>query len=224
MRGRTSGDAHEGDPTPDHGAARRTGPRGVRGGSRARLHGHRHAGPGAGRRSRPSGIPGSGLDPGATIGICQAIQRTPPAIDDCGATTVGSPIRTGHVDELFTVERLMLVRSVGREVDCLVDPCELRISEIPDFLNPAFVPISLRGTTPPPVRPLVTTLTGYREGRRPRREGRRRPRWDRAEPAITFPDVNRLCFRLEASGIALPALAAHIHSGGGARTVASSSR
>ena len=74
------------------------------------------------------------------------------------------------------------------------------------------MPISFVAT-PPPVRPLVTTLTGYREV--DAQGGKAAGDLDGIGGArITFPDVNRLCFRLEASGIALPALAAHIHSGG----------
>jgi hypothetical protein len=156
-------------------------------------------------------VDGVGYTPGATIGICQGITDGLPLVDNCGtgATAVAEAGPTGDVTSPFDVRRVIFVASLGRNVDCLAEGCELRISEIPSFAGAAFVPISF-ADVPPTSTPLVTTLTGYREVD------------EAGQPSagdldgiggarITFPDPATVCFALETEAIELPALAAHIH-------------
>ena len=120
----------EGDPTPDRGAARRTGPRGVRGWSRStppRSPSRRTGGwwtVSNVRKSREAFF-----NPGATNGISPG-HPADAAGDRRLRRHRGRGVRfaSERVDELFAVDRLMLVRSVGREVYCLVDPCEASAS------------------------------------------------------------------------------------------------
>ena len=109
-------------------------------------------------------VDGVGYTPGATIGICQGITDGLPLVDNCGtgATAVAFAGPTGDVTSPFDVRRVIFVASLGRDVDCLAEGCEIRISEIPSFAGAAFVPISF-AAVPPTSTPLVTTLTGYRE-------------------------------------------------------------
>ena len=156
---------------------------------------------------------GERLQPWATIGICQAIERTPRALDDCGATAVGESDSTGRRRRVFR----------SRAPDAR--PKRRARGRLPR--RPVRAP-HLRDPGPCSTQPschLLRRRPHRRCARSSRRspgtgrsmpqgaEGRRRPRWDRRSPHHL---PGRQPAVLPARGVRHrpTCAAAHIHSGG----------
>src|SRR5882762_3506766 len=75
-------------------------------------------------------VNGSGFDPSASLGMCQALAG-PPVIDSCGVGTTQFLFNdSGTFSTTVQVRRFIFVPLVGRTVDCAVASCLIAAADI----------------------------------------------------------------------------------------------
>jgi alpha-tubulin suppressor-like RCC1 family protein len=86
-----------------------------------------------------------------TVPWCQGIQHTPADIGDCGNNRLmfSTADATGTIVTTFSVDRVMSVPTLGRTVDCAVEPiCVIAATDIQDIVGSVrYAPLSF---APPP--------------------------------------------------------------------------